>query len=55
MEPDERSETNPTPSGEQPPRPRWVRWLLLALVIAVLVVLVVMLLSGGEHGPGRHS
>ena len=34
--------------------PRWVKIFLI--VIAVLVVLLVagMLISGGQHGPGRH-
>lgn len=33
--------------------PRWVK--ILAMVAAVLVLLAaVMLLSGGNHGPGRH-
>ena len=37
-----------------PPVPRWV-WLS-AIVVGVLVALavVLMLVSGGQHGPGRH-
>lgn len=35
------------------PRPGWVKWLLIAALVVLLVV-VVALLSGGEHGPGRH-
>ncbi|WP_169729471.1 hypothetical protein [Thermoactinospora rubra] len=33
------------------------RWVKVAIVVALLVVaaaVAVMLLSGGEHGPGRH-
>jgi hypothetical protein len=33
--------------------PRWVK--LFGVILLVLIVLVgIMLLSGGEHGPGRH-
>ena len=35
------------------PRPGWVKWLVIAGLVAVLVV-AFALLSGGEHGPGRH-
>lgn len=35
--------------------PRWVKYLLVALVAAVLGAVLVMLISGGEHGPGRHA
>lgn len=40
-----------------PPRPATPRWVKVAGgVLAALVVLVlVLLLSGGEHGPGRHT
>lgn len=35
--------------------PRWVKISALCAGILVLVVVAVMLLSGGEHGPGRHG
>lgn len=36
-----------------PNTPRWVK--LFGIIALILVLLVgVMLLSGGEHGPGRH-
>jgi ABC-type transporter Mla subunit MlaD len=36
-----------------PGTPRWVK--LFGIIALILVLLVgVMLLSGGEHGPGRH-
>ena len=38
----------------RPRAPLWVK--IMGGALAVLVVLVlVLLLSGGEHGPGRHS
>jgi len=40
--------------GQSEPMPRWVKVLLVIsglLVVAVLVLLV----SGGGHGPGRHT
>lgn len=43
-------------TGDTPPGvPRWVK--ISAIVVGVLVVLVVavMIVSGGEHGPGRHT
>lgn len=50
-----------TPAGSRPATgddmrmPRWVK-LAGALVLALVVLIVgVMLISGGEHGPGRHS
>lgn len=35
-------------------RPTWVR-VVIAVVAVLAVMLVVMVLSGGNHGPGRHS
>ncbi|HET6651092.1 MAG TPA: hypothetical protein VFH10_00510 [Nocardioides sp.] len=41
------------PGTPAPPMPNWVK---ASLVIAALVaiVVVVAVLTGGEHGPGRH-
>ena len=38
-----------------PPRtPRWVK--AFAVIVLVLVIgFVVLLVSGGDHGPGRHT
>ncbi len=42
-------------TGPRPPGvPRWVKALIL-VGVALLVLVAVMLLSGGGHGPGRHS
>lgn len=46
-----------TNSGGSPIRaPKMPRWVKVFVVIALVLVafLVVGLLSGGEHGPGRH-
>lgn len=34
--------------------PRWVKVSGIVAVLLALLVVAVMLLSGGEHGPGRH-
>ena len=38
------------------PRPGIPRWVAVSATIGLvlLVLLVVLLLTGGEHGPGRH-
>ena len=35
--------------------PRWVKVLGLAALVVVVLFVVVQVLTGGEHGPGRHS
>ncbi|WP_420179884.1 hypothetical protein [Paenarthrobacter sp. TA1.8] len=35
--------------------PRWVKVSAIVAGVLLLVVVAVMLLSGGEHGPGRHG
>jgi len=34
--------------------PRWVKAFLLAAAALVVLTVAVMLISGGDHGPGRH-
>jgi hypothetical protein len=34
--------------------PRWVKVLVMVLGLLVLLLVAAMLLTGGEHGPGRH-
>ena len=34
--------------------PRWVKVFVITALGLVLLMIVVMLLSGGQHGPGRH-
>ncbi len=40
-------------TGARPATPRWVR-VFGIIALALLLMLVVMLLTGGNHGPGRH-
>ena len=40
--------------GAAPRTPRWVKVFAVVAVVVVLVF-VVMLVSGGRHGPGRHT
>lgn len=40
--------------GAKPRTPRWVKVLATIGLIAVVAV-VVLVLSGGNHGPGRHA
>ena len=44
--------TEPDPNAP-PATPRWVK-VVGAIAILVIVIVVIALLSGGEHGPGRH-
>lgn len=43
------------PAPEHPPdRPKWVKVSLVVTVVVVAIVVLIAILSGGEHGPGRH-
>jgi hypothetical protein len=47
------------PSGRESPRsavvmPRWVKVFLIIAAVLVVLMVAVMLVSGGQHGPGRH-
>jgi hypothetical protein len=46
-----RTDVAPAP---RPATPRWVK-VFAVIAAAVIVVFLVLLLSGGDHGPGRHS
>jgi hypothetical protein len=35
-------------------KPRWVKVFVIVTVIAVVLGVVIFLVSGGQHGPGRH-
>ena len=46
----------PAHDGDGPPGvPRWVKLSGIAVAVLILLLIVVMLVSGGEHGPGRHG
>ena len=34
--------------------PRWVKVSGIIAILLILLVVITMLISGGEHGPGRH-
>jgi hypothetical protein len=34
--------------------PRWVKLFGIAAILLLALAIVVMLLSGSQHGPGRH-
>lgn len=40
--------------GSSPGAPRWVK-VFGVIAVIVLVLFVILLLTGGDHGPGRHS
>jgi hypothetical protein len=49
----------PTDNGHQPQvstagMPRWVKAFLITAAALLLLLVAVMLISGGDHGPGRH-
>jgi hypothetical protein len=41
--------------GAPPGMPRWVKVFGIIALVAALLFVVVMLISGGEHGPWRHT
>lgn len=57
MENDRASAAPRTARTEVPPRPRAPRWVKAFAVVGLLLLglLLVVLLSGGQHGPSRHS
>ena len=50
-------EAFPEPDSTEPSpgTPRWVKTSAIVALVVVAVIVIVMLVSGGEHGPGRHS
>ena len=57
---DERSPTSEAPGGtgamgrgSPPGTPRWVK-AFGVIAVVVLVLFVILLLTGSDHGPGRH-
>ena len=37
-----------------PGMPRWVKIFLIAAAVVLVLLAAAMLISGGQHGPGRH-
>jgi hypothetical protein len=35
--------------------PRWVKIFVVVAAVVVLLMVAVMLMTGGQHGPGRHQ
>ncbi|WP_157465657.1 hypothetical protein [Cellulomonas sp. Leaf395] len=52
--PDPATPTDSAGVRQRPPTPTWVKILAVVGVVA-LVLVIAALLSGGEHGPQRHS
>lgn len=46
-----RPDTGDTPPG----MPRWVKVSAIIVGVLVMLVVAVKIVSGGEHGPGRHT
>jgi hypothetical protein len=45
----------PKPGDEAAPgMPRWMKVTVIAVAVLALLAVAVMILSGGDHGPGRH-
>lgn len=54
--PDTDDGTGKRPERDSPPRtPRWVWMSAIAVGILIVLAVVIMLLSGGQHGPARHT
>lgn len=41
--------------SERPGLPRWVKVSGAVVVLLVLALIAVLLMTGGQHGPGRHG
>ncbi|MBG0823315.1 hypothetical protein HS048_21525 [Planomonospora sp. ID91781] len=51
---DPRSPRDPDPNSEHRGMPRWVKVFGIIAAAVILLAVIVMLISGGDHGPGRH-
>jgi hypothetical protein len=53
--PPTRRDRNLRSGPEQPSgMPRWVKVFGITVAVLLTVTILIMLLSGGQHGPGRH-
>jgi NADH:ubiquinone oxidoreductase subunit 6 (subunit J) len=48
-------EPNGGPTNRSAGIPRWVKVFVLVAAVVVLLMVVAMLVTGGQHGPGRHQ
>jgi hypothetical protein len=42
-------------SGSPPRTPRWVKVFAIIAIVLVMLFVILQVISGGEHGPRRHS
>jgi hypothetical protein len=49
------ADPSPRPDSRPPGAPRWVKVSAIVAAVVVVLIVVVALVSGGEHGPGRHQ
>lgn len=47
-------EPNGRPSSRLAGIPRWVKVFVVVAVAVVVLMVVAMIITGGQHGPGRH-
>lgn len=40
--------------GEYPSTPTWVKYLFIGTLVLLAIGIVVTLVTGVDHGPGRH-
>jgi hypothetical protein len=55
------ADADPRPDSEgagapssPPGRPKWVRTFAIVAGVVIVILVAAMIISGGEHGPGRH-
>jgi hypothetical protein len=52
------NQSEETHMADRPPypgTPRWVKVFGIIVIVVVVLVLAGMFISGGRHGPGRHT
>ena len=54
-EPGVQPEHNVGSTGRVAGIPRWVKVCVVVAVVVVLLMILAMLITGGQHGPGRHQ
>jgi hypothetical protein len=54
VEPGVQQEPDGASTGHLVGIPRWVKVFVVVAVVVVLLMILAMLITGGQHGPGRH-